>query len=133
MAKKTILYVEDELWLMGGIVDRLSAKYNVVTARSGDQALACLESGKHKIDLILLDIMMPQGKRIRTPDRGRTAGVEFARIVLVEKGLKIPIVCYTGANNPQVHDALYGLGVKEVVTKKRLSSELERVIKEHLR
>jgi CheY-like chemotaxis protein len=133
MAKKTILYVEDELWQMSGVGDRLSANYNVIEARNGDQALAYLESGEHKIDLILLDIMMPLGERIRTPDRGRTAGVEFARIVLMEKGLEIPIVCYTVVNEPVVHDALYQLGVKAIVLKKKLPSELERVIEKHLR
>lgn len=133
MDRKTILYVEDELWVMGGVVDRLSTNYNVIEARNGDQALAYLESGEQGIDLILLDIMMPIGKRIRTANRGRTAGVEFARVVVEEKGLEIPIVCYTVVNDQAVHNRLRQLGVKSILTKKRLPSELERVIERHLR
>ena len=133
MAKRTILYVEDEQWLMGGIIDSLSVDYDVLTARNADQALETIESGEHKIDLIVLDIMMPPGKRIPDPRRGRTSGVEFARIVLQEKGYDIPIVCYTVVNDRKVHDRLRGLGVREIVSKKALPSELEQVIKQYLR
>jgi CheY-like chemotaxis protein len=133
MAKRTILYVEDEQWLMGGMVDYLSTDYDVLTARNGDQALSILESGKHKIDLILLDIMMPPGDKIRNSHRGRTSGVEFARIVLQEKGCDIPIVCYTVVNDRKVHRLLKQIGVREIVSKRTLPSELERIIKKYLR
>jgi CheY-like chemotaxis protein len=133
MAKHTILYVEDEQWMMGGIVDSLSVDYNVVRARNGDQALALLESGEHKIDLIVLDIMMPPGKRIKNAHRGRTAGVEFARIVLQEQKRATPIVCYTVVNDRTVHRELEQIGVKDIVPKRELPSELERVIRKYLR
>jgi CheY-like chemotaxis protein len=127
------MYVEDEQWLMGGVVDSLSVDYNVVPARSGDQALTLLESGEHEIDLIVLDIMMPPGKRVRDSHRGRTSGVEFARIVLEEQGRDIPIVCYTVVTDGEVHNELRQIGVKEIVSKKALPSELEKVIKKYLR
>ncbi len=130
MKKHTILYVEDEQWLMAGVIDSLSIEYNVLKARNGDQALAYLESDKHHINLIVLDIMMPSGKRVHTP-RGRTSGVEFARIVK-EDNYNIPIVCYTVVSDRKVHDELYKLGVKEIVPKTKLPSELEKVIKEVL-
>ena len=132
MTRRTILYVEDEHWLMEGIVDSLSGKYNVLRARNGDQALTYIESKEHRIDLILLDIMMPLGKRIQTPDRGRTAGVELARVVLKERKLDIPIVCYTVVSDRRVHEELIQIGVKAIVSKRRLPSELERVIEQHL-
>ncbi len=133
MVKHTILYVEDEQWVMGGIIDSLSLDYNVLTARNGDQALALIESGKHKIDLIVLDIMMPPGRRIQNTHQGRTSGVEFARIVLEEQEREIPIICYTVVNDWKVHDELKQIGVKEIVSKKELPSELERIIKKYLR
>ena len=132
MSRKTILYVEDEQWLMEGITDSLSVNYNVIKARSGDQALAILESAKQKVDLILLDIMMPEGKRVQTPDRGRTSGVKFAHIILEEMKLKIPIVCYTVSNNPDAHRELLTIGVKEIVPKTKLPSELGEIIKKYL-
>ena len=133
MDEQTILYVEDEQWLMEGIVDSLSCDYQVLRARNADQALSILESGKQKIDLIVLDIMMPQGKIVRDSHQGRTAGVEFARVVLGEKGYDIPIVCYTVVTDRSVHNELKQIGVKAIVSKKALPSELERVIKRYLR
>jgi len=132
MTRHTILYVEDEQWMMGGIVDSLSIDHNIVRARNGDQALAVLESGEFKIDLIVLDIMMPPGTRIKNAHRGRRAGVEFARIVLEEQKRNIPIVCYTVVNDRKVYRELEQIGVKEVVSKRELPSELERVIRKYL-
>jgi len=77
--------------------------------------------------------MMPLGKRVRTADRGRTAGVEFARMVLQEKGYDIPIVCYTVVNDSKIHDRLFRIGVKEIVSKTKLPSELEKIIERYLR
>lgn len=131
-AKHTILYVEDEQWSMAGIVDSLSVDYNVLKARNADQALGFLEAGKHQIDLILLDIRMPPGERIKGLKRGRRSGVEFARVVLSDKGYKIPIVVYTVVNDRKVHGELKQIGVKAVVSKKALPSELERVIARYL-
>jgi len=133
MTKPTILYVEDEQWFMGGIVDSLSVDYNVIKARNADQALAFLESGKHKIGLILLDIMMPPGRRIRNSQRGRRTGVEFVREVLEKRKYNIPIVCYTVVNDRSVRSELMQIGVKEIVSKRALPSELEQIIRKHLR
>ncbi len=127
MTKPTILFIDDEQWLMSGVVDSLSVSYEMLTARTGDDGLKIIESGKHKIDLILLDIMMPDDQTILTLDRGRTAGVEVARI-LAEKGLTIPVVCYTGLRDKELNKRLTKLGVKEIVSKRALPSELKRVI-----
>jgi|APSaa5957512622_1039677.scaffolds.fasta_scaffold243357_2 CheY-like chemotaxis protein len=127
MAKPTILFIDDEQWLMSGIVDSLSDSYNVVKARTGDDGLKIIESGNHDIALILLDIMMPEGQIISTHDRGRTSGVKVVSI-LKEMGATIPIVCYTGLNDREVHEQLVELGVNTVISKRTLPSKLERVI-----
>jgi len=133
MGEFIILYVEDEQWLMGGIVDALSVNYQVIPARNADQALALLESGQHKIDMIILDIMMPPGTRVRDEHHGRTTGVEFARIVLQERKLPIPIVCYTVVTDREVHNELTAIGVKAIVMKTEPPSELQKIIGKHLR
>jgi CheY-like chemotaxis protein len=127
MTQQTILFIDDEQWLMSGIVDSLSDIYNVLKVRTGDEGLRIIEDGKHRIDLILLDIMMPDDKTIHTLDRGRTAGVDVARI-LAEKGSNIPIVCYTGLRDKDVNEHLVKFGVKEIVSKRTLPSELKLVI-----
>lgn len=130
--RPTILYVDDELFLMQGVIDYLSIYFNVLTARGTDQALQMLESESERIDLLLFDIMMPPGSTVHTPDRGRTTGVELARIVLEEQKRDVPIVCYTVVTNPEVHNALVRIGVKEIVSKAKLPSELKAAIERNL-
>ena len=133
MSRRTILYVEDEQWLMEGIVDYLSQNYNIIRARNADKALKFIESSEYRIDLILLDIMMPQGTRIQTSDHGRTSGVEFARVLREELKLNLPIVCYTVVVDRAIHNELRRIGVQEIVSKKRLPSELDEVIRKYIR
>lgn len=123
---KRILFVEDEQWLMEGITDGLEASdYEVIPAEDGTEALDLLES--KDIDLILLDIMMPSGERIKDDTFGRQTGVEFCRIV---RGLKpgIPIVCLTVVTNRRIHKELEELGVKAVLEKPTPPSEIIDVI-----
>jgi DNA-binding NarL/FixJ family response regulator len=133
MTRRTILYVEDEQWLMAGVVDYLAKDYNVIRARNADKALSFIESQEHKIDLIVLDIMMPQATRIRTSNHGRTSGVELARLLREEMKLNTPIVCYTVVDNRAVLNELRRIGVQEIVSKNRLPSDLEKVIRKHIR
>lgn len=115
--KPTILYVDDEQFYMGGIVDYLSQFYTVVTQPSGDAALDYLAACVDKPDLIVLDIMMPTAMMARSKDRGRTAGIEFACVVLQPGGYNIPIVCYTVVTDPHHHEELLRIGVKQIVPK----------------
>ena len=132
MTKKTILYVDDEQWLMEGVVDFFSKEYNVIVAYNADQALKIISEGAHKIDLILLDVMMPQGELVKDPERGRTSGLEFSRILMQEKKSHIPIVCYTVITDRKTIDELINTGVKDVVSKKKLPIELEKIIRKHV-
>src|SRR5688500_9341495 len=93
--QKTILYVDEEQWLMEGVVDFFSQEFNVITAYNADQALKIILESKENIDLLLLDVMMPQGELVIDPKRGRTSGLELARILIQERKILIPIVCYT--------------------------------------
>ena len=55
---KTILVVDDELPVVDIVEAILEyAGYQVLTAGDGREALACLD--KHKVDLVLSDMMMP--------------------------------------------------------------------------
>lgn len=132
MNKPTILFIDDEQWLMQGVVDRLSTSFDMLTASNGDQALNYLETARFQIELIILDIMFPEGTRIKTTNRGRTSGVEFARY-LYHTGYTIPVVCYTVVSDPNIHEELIKLGVKEIVSKRKLPSELEAVIRKYIR
>lgn len=130
--RKTILYVDDEQWLMEGVVDFFSKGYNIFVAYNADQAYNFIRDGKQKIDLLLLDIMMPQGELVKDPKRGRTSGLELVRILSQENRILFPIICYTVITDRKISDELLQIGVKELVSKKKLPVELEKIMKKYL-
>jgi two-component system, cell cycle sensor histidine kinase and response regulator CckA len=68
--KGTILLVDDEegiLEIGKSMIEALG--YQVITARTGEEALACYESLKDQIDLVLLDMVMPGMNGGRVFDR----------------------------------------------------------------
>ncbi len=82
---KTILLVEDKVLLLMMTTDLLiEYGYNVIPAKSGDEALALLEEGV-AFDLLLTDITMP----------GRVDGLELARFAQARQ-VDLPIVFMTG-------------------------------------
>ena len=57
--KLNILIVEDEIEIREGVSEYLSeVGYNVITAEDGLQAIELFN--KNKIDLVILDIMLPK-------------------------------------------------------------------------
>ncbi len=89
---KTILLVDDDIRNIFALTSALESKgLNVVTARDGVEALEVI-SGEHKVDLVLMDIMMPRMdgfeamKRIRAHDNARIAGLPI--VALTAKAMK---------------------------------------------
>ncbi|MEO5357252.1 MAG: PleD family two-component system response regulator [Nitrospirae bacterium YQR-1] len=58
--RPTILIVDDEKNNIDVLVNLLSGKYRIVIAKSGEQALKRLNQIDNDIDLILLDVLMPE-------------------------------------------------------------------------
>ncbi|MCD4668061.1 MAG: response regulator, partial [Sulfurimonas sp.] len=89
--KKTILYIDDiktNLFTLQSIIENLADDlYDVVVAQSAMDGLEVLL--KQKIDLILLDIMMPE-----------IDGFEAAKMIKSNKKTKnIPVVFLTAKND----------------------------------
>lgn len=62
LGSETILFIDDEEMILdvgGEILARLG--YSVLTASSGKEALVIFETNKDKIDLVILDMIMPDG------------------------------------------------------------------------
>jgi PAS domain S-box-containing protein len=61
MGKETILIVDDEKMIIEVGREMLTAMgYIVITAEDGEKALDIVKSGKHEIDLVILDMIMPR-------------------------------------------------------------------------
>ncbi len=61
LGNKNILIVEDDVFniqLLRSLLSKIS-DMNIISSHDGSEALDILESGKEKIDMVLLDIRMP--------------------------------------------------------------------------
>ena len=118
----TILIVDDEERMRKLIKDFLVQKnFNILEAEDGEKALKVYSENKNKINLILLDVMMP-----------KLDGWSVLRQIRQENKT-LPIVMLTARGEEQ--DELFGfeLGVDEYITKpfspKVLVARVEAILK----
>ena len=118
----SILVVDDEQRMRKLVRDFLKQKnFNILEAEDGEQALLCFQENKNKIELVLLDVMMP-----------KLDGWSVLRqIRQIDK--TVPVVMLTARAEEQ--DELFGfeLGVDEYITKpfspKVLVARVEAILK----
>lgn len=117
---KRILIVEDDRSILRGLVDSFKAEhFEVETSSDGEEGYAAAK--KHKVDLILLDIMLPSMN-----------GFEICRQLRMD-GVKTPILMLTGKG--EEIDKVMGLefGADDYVTKPFSVKELIARVKAILR
>ncbi|NMB10515.1 MAG: response regulator transcription factor [Tissierellia bacterium] len=115
----TILVVDDEKLLVKGLKRSLEQNgYNVLTAYDGRAALDLLEG--QKIDLVLLDLMLP-----------KIDGLEVCRHI--RKTKDIPVIMLTARGENVDKKVGLGLGVDDYLTKPFNTRELVARIKAVLR
>ena len=101
----TVLVVDDESRMRKLVKDFLNQKqYKVLEAADGEEALKVFEENKNKINIILLDVMMP-----------KLDGWSVLR--QIRQTSKVPIIMLTARGEEQ--DELFGfeLGVDEYISK----------------
>ena len=121
MVNNCILVVDDEIRMRKLIKDFLVAKgYSILEAEDGEKALEVFVENKNKINLVLLDVMMP-----------KLDGWSVLRQIRQES--KVPIIMLTARGEEQ--DELFGyeLGVDEYISKpfspKILVARVEAILK----
>lgn len=122
MKDLTVLVVDDEARMRKLIKDFLVQKdFNILEAEDGEKALKVYNENKNKINLILLDVMMP-----------KLDGWSVLRQIRQENKA-LPIIMLTARSEEQ--DELFGfeLGVDEYITKpfspKILVARVEAILK----
>ena len=121
MGNKSILIVDDESRMRKLIKDFLVVKgYTTLEAENGEKALEIFQENQYKINLILLDVMMP-----------KLDGWSVLR--QIRQTSNIPIIMLTARGEEQ--DELFGfeLGVDEYISKpfspKILVARVEAILK----
>lgn len=122
MKDLTVLIVDDEARMRKLIKDFLAQKdFNILEAEDGEKALKVYNENKNKINLILLDVMMP-----------KLDGWSVLRQIRQENKA-LPIIMLTARSEEQ--DELFGfeLGVDEYIAKpfspKILVARVEAILK----
>lgn len=123
---QNILIVDDEksnIDILLGFFEsiNLSDEYNIIAVLSGEKALKIVE--KRDIDLILLDIMMPE-----------MDGYEVCKILKSnEKTKDIPVLFITANTDDESIEKAYSLGASDYVTKPFRPIELISRVKLNLK
>jgi CheY-like chemotaxis protein len=104
---RTILLVEDndDIRIIATIALEHGGRFDVVAVASGEEALLLAE--QHRVDLVLLDVMMP----------GMDGTETFAALRELDATRDTPIVFLTAKAQPTEVQRLLELGAKDVLTK----------------
>lgn len=101
--KTTILTADDDAQILRLVARTLELEdYHVLTAKDGEEALACIETGQ--IDLALLDVMMPKMDGFTVCQKVR----EFSAVPII-------IVTARGQDNDKIKG--FNLGADDYLTK----------------
>lgn len=120
MKTKTILIVDDSTSNLDILIELLH-DYDVIDTTNGKDAIEI--ANKEKIDLILLDIMMPNMDGYEVCEKLKSN----------EKTKNIPIIFITGKSDEESIEKAYKLGGSDYVTKPFLPLELKAKIKKELK
>ncbi len=121
MSKPCILIVDDEPDVVTMLQRVLVAEgFEVLTAYDGLAALDFAENDQP--DLILLDIMMPMMSGYET----------CAQLKQNPQTQKIPVLCLSSANSPEVRDKAQKAGAQALLNKPILPQELVAQLKRYL-
>jgi CheY-like chemotaxis protein len=113
----TILVVEDEDELQEGLRDMLMyIGYDVLQARDGEEGWSVYKENEGRIDIVLLDIMLP-----------RLDGAEVLRRIR-KRNRRVPVLVLTGHLEPDVEKEVSSLHPNGILRKPCNFNELSRVI-----
>ena len=122
--KKKILVVDDNEIQLSHTEVQLQKKYEVVTAKSGKEALDRLIHG-FAPDLILLDILMPNMDGWET----------FGRLRAVSLLHEAPIVFLSSIQDQKDIDRAFQMGAADFITKpfdeKDFHARIKKILKNH--
>jgi putative two-component system response regulator len=106
-SRKNILVVDDDEVHLSATKSLLKDEYEVLMAKSGEEALEFLNKGQIVPDVILLDILMPMMDGWEVFDKiNGIADLKFT-----------PIIFYTSLDEETAKEKAYELGVSDFITK----------------
>jgi PleD family two-component response regulator len=120
--KKKILLVDDNEVQLSISEVQLNKEYEVITTKSGKEALDYLFHGNVP-DLIMLDILMPDMDGWET----------FGRLRAISKLHEVPILVLSSINDQKEIDRAYDIGAVDFIIKPCNSTDLLERVKKAVR
>ncbi len=102
---KRVLVVDDSITILKFVEGILSGKYEVVTVKSGELALAYLK--ENRVDLVLLDIFMPDMDGFET----------FEKMKQLELKRDVPVMFFTSGQEAENEVRALDMGAKDFIRK----------------
>ena len=123
---RTIIWIEDDVDIIGPVVRPLErAGFQIIRLRTAKEVFENIEK-LHDADLILLDMLLPDGGS--GLELGRYTGLDIFRVLKVNHDLSTPVVALTVVAREEVRKNLRELGIADIIRKPVRPSELkERV------
>ncbi len=121
LSDATVLIVEDEQMNYFLLLNALSrTKADILWAQNGAEAVELVEENKGRIDLILMDIMMPEMN-----------GIEATRLI---KGInpKLPVIAQTACSLEEDKENILKAGCDDFLSKPLKKDKLFRMLHQHL-
>lgn len=118
---KKILVADDSEFIRKVLKETLSAEYEVVMANTGKKALAMYE--KEKPDLVLLDIIMPEGEE---------EGIQVLK-KLINMDKKTVVIMITAVGQDTIRQECKALGVKDYITKPFSEDDVLKKVSKYLK
>ncbi len=103
-----ILFIDDESRGINSFVEELKlSAYDVILKNDVDSAYKYLEENHNKIQLVILDVMMPPGKILKDADTddGLRTGVHFHEKIR-GKFFDLPIIVFTNFSNEELEEKI---------------------------
>lgn len=105
VGKDTVMIVDDELMNLQAVKTIFGIRYQVLTAKSGEEALELLKN--HRVDLFLLDLHMPEMDGLELFDHIRD--IPWAE--------DLPVIFLTGDTEPETEIKIFRAGAMDYLKK----------------
>ena len=118
---KTVFIIEDDIFLQGLEATKLKKEgFGILTASNGDEAMKII-GGKDKVDLILLDLLLPG-----------IDGFEILNKIKQEKNTSsVPVIVFSNLSEEKDIARAKKLGISEFMVKSNFNlDELTKKIRE---
>jgi CheY-like chemotaxis protein len=124
-----ILWVEDDYKNLLPLIEPLRKIYLFDYAVNEREAIALLK--EHFYDLIILDIILPEGVYYEDRDPEAYVGLKLLDKIINELKIETQIIVITVVNDRRIMGKINDLGVNKILNKGRIMpSELKKIVEE---